>query len=110
MKEEQIKYILKKSEIVASNDLTDKIMLQIEVEKNKEINSSIVSFRFIIGICTLLFFIVGLILYYLNFSVFMKSELMNKSFKTIIFAFITFLLLISFNHLIKLKTTITNLS
>lgn len=110
MKEEQIKSILKKSEISVSDDFADKIIMQIEAKKNQNINISFLSFRFIIGISIVLFFIIEIILYYLNFSVFFKNAIITKSFKTIIFVFITFFLLIGLNHLIKLKNSITNLS
>jgi len=101
MKEQLIKTLLKKSEISASEELTNRLMLKIEAEK-KPSETAVLRLKshLLLPLAILLIF-TGMILYFGHFPSIFRMNIEYQTIKTPLFVILLFLVLASLNQTLR---------
>ena len=107
MNEEQFKSIIKKSELITSDNFTDLLMSKIEVEKipQKPFLPSLKSAIILITIITIL---ISFILFNINVLSIITIDFISKTHRTKLFALLLFSILIGLNYLLKTQHSLNN--
>ncbi len=101
MKEEEIKRIVQKSELETSADFTDRLMLQIEKNRNKK-PAVFTVFLWILPVLCLLSAVISYLLFKNYGSTFLLSPLNLKISGTPVFVMVTVILLFAINYGLQL--------
>ncbi|WP_130736270.1 hypothetical protein [Flavobacterium sp. J27] len=106
MKEETIKTLFKKSEILGSEELTNKIMLKIEMEKKTEKTIQLKLQKSILLQVSILIFLTGLVLYFGSFPSFILNYVNYQKTKIFLFVILLFIVLTALNKILRIHNSI----
>ncbi|NDV16024.1 hypothetical protein GO009_08305 [Muricauda sp. TY007] len=101
MKEEQIKKVLKESEIRTSDGFTDRLMQRIEQEEEKTAIIQIPPLSYAIFALAALLLVMGIYLYFGDVPSFSIANIRMGAIKTPIFLGLSFLVLAGMNQILK---------